>query len=173
MIDLRMIKLMVENMILRALMPIRNRVYTMITRAVIESVKDDKNMQLVKVNLFAKDGHDDIERFQNFGFSGHPPSGAECVAIAVGGNRDHLIIIAADDRRVRVKDLPEGGAAIYSASPGDTEPKQVIKVLPDGSIELGKAATESLVKGTGLRQIQSQIECPCRRRIYPAGQTDD
>lgn len=151
MIDMQMLRTIIENIVRRMLTPLRNRVYTLITRAVIESVKDDKKLQLVKVNLLAGESRDDVERLQNFGFTGHPHSGAECVAVAVGGNRDHLIVIVADDRRVRVKDLPQGGAAIYSAVEGDTEAKQIMKVLPDGTIELGKAATESVIKGTAFK----------------------
>ena len=108
--SLAMIKNLVDSMV----RPLRNRVYTMITRAVLETAKDDKGIQLVKVNLLAGESRDDIERFQNFGFSSNPPAKSECVAVAIGGNRDHLIIIVADDRATRIKDLATGESVQYN-----------------------------------------------------------
>jgi len=90
----------ISDAVQRMIMPLRNRVYTMITRAVIETVKDSETMQLVKVNLLAGETRSDVERMQNFGFSSVPLEGTECVAVAIGGNRDHLIVIASDDRRI-------------------------------------------------------------------------
>ena len=116
---------MVENLI----KPLRNRVYTMITRAIIESVKDGDGMQLVKVSLLAGENRDDAERFQNFGFSSVPPDGSECVAVSIGGNRDHLIIIVADDRNSRITGLAKGESVFYN-SKGD---KLVLKA--SGNLE--------------------------------------
>lgn len=109
--------------------PLRNRIYTMITRAVIETVNDTGEMQLVKVNLLAGETRSDVERFQNFGFTSVPPNGAECVAIAVGGNRDHLIVIAADDRASRIVGLLKGESVQYNAN-GDK-----IHLKADGTLE--------------------------------------
>lgn len=112
------------------LKPIRNRVYTMITRAVIETANDAGGMQLLKLALLAGENDDDVERFQNFGFTSVPPDGSEALALAVGGNREHLIVIAADDRRVRIKGLEKGESAFYN----DKGDKIVIKA--NGDIEL-------------------------------------
>lgn len=103
-----------KNMVNQMLAPLRNRVYGIVTRAVIEAAKDTNNMQLVKLALLAGENRDDVERFQNFGFSSVPPDGSEALALAVGGNRDHLIVVAADDRRVRVKGLAKGEAVIFT-----------------------------------------------------------
>jgi len=105
----------IADVVSRKLMPLRNRVYTMITRAVLETVNDSEKMQLVKVSLLAGETRSDVERFQNFGFTSFPPDGAECVAVAVGGNRDHLIIVVADDRATRLKDLAKGESAQYNS----------------------------------------------------------
>lgn len=103
-----------RNFVSQMIAPLRNRVYTMITRAIIEVVKDTDGMQVVKLNLLAGETRSDVERFQNFGFSSNPPVGAECVALAVGGNRDHLIVIVADDRKTRVKNLAKGESVVYT-----------------------------------------------------------
>ncbi len=104
----------VKELVNQMLMPLRNRVYTMMSRAVVEMVKDSDGMQLVKLNILAGESRDDIERFQNFGFSSHPPSGSECVAITMGGNRDHLIVVVADDRASRITGLAEGESVQYN-----------------------------------------------------------
>lgn len=103
-----------KEAITNCIRPLKNRVYTMITRAVIESVKDSDGMQVVKVNLLAGETRSDVERFQNFGFTSNPPKSSEAVALAMGGDRDHLIVIVADDRKTRVKNLEEGESAFYN-----------------------------------------------------------
>lgn len=128
MMDIRELKNMISNMV----KPLRNRVYTMITRAIIETVKDDDGMQIVKLNLLAGESRDDVERFQNFGFSSNPPVDSECVVIAPGGNRDHLIVIVADDRKTRIKDLAKGESVFYNAA-GD---KLILKANGDLDGEL-------------------------------------
>jgi phage baseplate assembly protein V len=116
-----------KNLVSAAVKPIRNRVYTMITRAVLESTKDSEGMQLVKLNLLAGETREDVEHFQNFGFSSHAPKKSEAVALAMGGNRDHLIVIVADDRNTRVKDLAEGESVFYNIN-GD---KLILKANGD------------------------------------------
>lgn len=113
-----------QQMFSEMIKPLRNRVYSMIKRAVLESVKDDGGMQLVKLNLLAGETRSDIERFQNFGFTSHPPDSAECIALSVGGNNDHLVVIVANDRASRILDLAKGESAFYNVN-GD---KLVLKL---------------------------------------------
>ena len=114
-----------QDMINRMLRPIRNRVYTMITRAVIESVKDGDGMQLVKISLLAGEARSDVEHFQEYGFTSNPPDSSECDGGFrvgglghVGGNRDHLIVLAVGDRLTRLKGLEKGEAAMYNGVSG-------------------------------------------------------
>ena len=129
------------------LRPIRQRILGIVALGNIESVKDDSGVQLAKISVLKDETREDVERFQNVGFTSHPVPGAEAIVIAAGGNRDHSIIIATDDRNFRVRDLPEGGAAMYSSVDGETEAKQILKVLPDGTIELGKGVLEKIING--------------------------
>lgn len=55
-----------------------------------------------------------VERFQNYGFTAKPHAGAEGVVVFVGGNRDHGLCIAVDDRRYRLTGLEDGEVAIYT-----------------------------------------------------------
>lgn len=112
MINARALKDFVNSMI----RPLRNRVYTMITRGIIETANDSGSMQFVKVTLLAGETREDIERIQNFGFSSNPPTSSECVAVAIGGNRDHLIILGDNDRASRIKNLLKGESVQYNSN---------------------------------------------------------
>ena len=119
-----------RNMLTQILKPLRNRVYTMISRAIIETVNDANGMQVVKASLLAGETRTDVERFQNFGFSSNPPADSECIALAIGGDREHLVIIAAESRNVRVKDLANGESVVY------TDDGTIIHLKKGGEIEI-------------------------------------
>ena len=98
----------------RMLAPTLRRVALMVSRAVVELVDDTKRMQTLQASALADEVHDGVERFQNYGFTACPHPGAEGIAVSVGGTRDHLVVIAVDDRRYRLKALAEGEVAIYT-----------------------------------------------------------
>lgn len=79
----------------------KRRVANMLVRGVIDLVNDAGGIQLVQASFMADETHDQVERFQDYGISSNPPSGSECVAICLGGNRDHAIILAVEDRASR------------------------------------------------------------------------
>lgn len=97
----------------RMLAPLRRRVRLMVARSVVSLVTDGGGIQLVQVKLLAGEVRDGVERFQNYGFTSVPHPGAEGVMVCVGGDRDHGLVIAMDDRRYRLKGLAEGEVAIY------------------------------------------------------------
>ncbi|MFG6462254.1 phage baseplate assembly protein V [Roseateles sp. DXS20W] len=98
----------------RMLRPLAQRVQLMIGRAVLQLVDDGTKMQSLQVALLADELRGDVERFQNYGFTSHPMPGAEGVAVSVAGSRDHVIVVAVDDRRYRLTGLAEGEVAIYT-----------------------------------------------------------
>jgi phage baseplate assembly protein V len=95
--------------------PIKTRVLLMISRAIVRIVMDDKKMQQVQITVLQDEVLDNVERFQNFGFTSNPLTGAEAVLACVGGDRSHPIVIVVDDRRHRKLNLQPGEAAIYNA----------------------------------------------------------
>ncbi len=97
----------------KMLAPLQRRVALMVTRAVITMVDDTLKMQGVQVNLLADVTRDGVERFQNYGFTSNPHPGAEGIMVSIGGNQDHGIVIAVDDRRYRLTGLVEGEVALY------------------------------------------------------------
>jgi phage baseplate assembly protein V len=98
----------------RLLRPLAQRVQLMVGRAVLRLVNDATTMQSVQVSLLADELRDDVERFQNYGFTSVPFAGAEAVAVCVAGSRDHVVVVAVDDRRYRLKGLANGEVAIYT-----------------------------------------------------------
>ncbi len=92
--------------------PLARRVNLMVARGVLSLVNDAAKMQGVQVKLLSGEVRD-MERFQNYGFTSQPHAGAEVAAVFVGGNRDHGLVLAVDDRRYRVKALAAGEVALF------------------------------------------------------------
>jgi phage baseplate assembly protein V len=119
--------------------PIKSKIALAFARAVVKLIKDDKKIQRMQVELLKDEIRDDIERFQDYGFTSHPESGAEAVVGFMGGDRSHGIILKVDDRRYRLTGLAAGEVAMYHRSGS----KIVMKA--DGTIE----ATGSTFKVNG------------------------
>ena len=87
----------------------------MVGRAVLTVINEATKIQSVQIHALAGEILDNVERFQNYGFSGHPHPGAEAVLVSLGGMRQHPIVVAIDDRRYRPTDLAEGEVVIYTS----------------------------------------------------------
>jgi len=83
-------------------------------RGVVSKVNDDEDLQEIQVHLLAGELRDGLERFQNYGFSSYPHVGSEAATVFIGGNRDHGLVLAVDDRRYRFKVNEEGEIALYT-----------------------------------------------------------
>jgi phage baseplate assembly protein V len=112
--------------------PLKRRVRLMVMRGLVELVKEDTKMQAIQFSGHTDFLRDDAERFQQYGFSSHPLVGAEAIAVMVGGNTDHPVVIVVDDRRHRPKTLEEGEACMYTNEAGVR-----ILIKPNGDIEIG------------------------------------
>jgi len=98
----------------RLIAPYMRMVRMTVARGVINLVNDGLQIQELQVTLLADEVRAGVERFQEYGFTSHPIPGAEQVTVSVGGNRDHGIVIAVEDRRYRLKNLAQGEVAIYT-----------------------------------------------------------
>lgn len=92
---------------------LRKRVQLMVRRAVISLVNDNLKLQGLQLQILAGNVADEVENFQQVGFTSVPEDGAEAIVLAVGGNRGHLAVIATGDRRYRKKDMAGGEAAMH------------------------------------------------------------
>ena len=127
--------------------PLRRGINLMIGRAVVTLVNDALKCQGVQISLLADEVRD-AERVQDYGFTSHPHPGAQAVAAAVGGNRNHLVVICCDDRRYRIS-LEEGEVAMYD----DLGSKVVLK---RGNIVEVTAATKVRMV-TPLLEVTGEI----------------
>jgi phage gp45-like len=85
----------------------------MVGRVVADLVIDVSGIQTVQASVLAGEIRE-LERMQEYGFTSVPLSqSAEGVAVFVGGNREHGIILALDDRTFRLKPLLPGQVALY------------------------------------------------------------
>jgi len=97
----------------RLLSPIWRRLRLIVSRGVVRRSDDGSRLQVVQLGLLAGETAE-MERFQQYGFTCRPLDGAEAIAVAVGGSRGHLVAVAVDDRRHRMKGLSTGEVALYT-----------------------------------------------------------
>ncbi|EHX1789742.1 phage baseplate assembly protein V, partial [Escherichia coli] len=79
----------------------------------VRMVSDSLERQNLQIQTLADATDDDVERFQNYGFTSVPPEGSEAIVLAVGGRRDGLVAIAVEDKRCRPKGLSPGDVRLY------------------------------------------------------------
>lgn len=116
--------------ITKMLAPLQTRIANLVSRAVVTLVNDKAKVQLLQLGVLADETRDDVERFQEYGFTSVPLLGAEAVVLFVGGRRDHGLVVAADDRRYRLQGLQPGEVAVYNHAGAKVLLKQ------DGTIEV-------------------------------------
>lgn len=126
------------NFFQRAIHPLKTRVQLMIGKCVIMAVDDTGAIQELQIKALAGEAMDRVPRVQEFGFASNPPKDSEAIVVALGGNRENLVVIATDKRQVRFKNLSSGETAIY------TDDGTYIVLKKAGQVEV-KAATKVLV----------------------------
>ncbi len=136
----------------RLLAPVARRLRLLVSRGVVRGVADASRLQTVQLDLLADEARDNVERFQAYGFSGHPLPGAEAIVVAVGGSRDHLVAIAVDDRRYRPTGLQPGEVCVYD----DLGSRITLK--RGGVIEI-VAQTVEILASTKVRVVSPLLEC--------------
>lgn len=102
------------------------------------------------------------ELFQHYGFTSAPLAGAEYIAIPVGGNSKHTVVVASEDGRYRVT-LKDGEVALYSDEGDYVHLKRgrVVEVVTETL--LVKAGTKvrfetPLIEATGEVQAEGNIQ---------------
>ena len=135
---------------------LRRRVMLMIGRAVLTVVNDATPLQTVQVEGLPGEIIDGAERFQIYGLTSHPLKGADALVLAVGGVRQHPVILI-DDRRHRVKELEEGEVCIYTHEDEDGNPHRIL--LKEGrEIELRCGDSSIVMTPTRIRLTADRID---------------
>lgn len=125
----------------RLLNPLRRRIALVASRCVITLVNDALKAKGAQVKLLAGETRDNVELFQQYGFSSNPLAGAEGVALSIGGDRGHLIVVATEDRRYRPTSGEPGEVTIYDHQGGS------IRLLANGDIEISPASGKAIIYG--------------------------
>lgn len=102
------------EMLERYVRPLTRMIRGTVARAVIKAISDDRSLQRLQVQLLADELHSQVARVQEYGFTSVPLPGAEGIFLAVGGAREHGVIIATDDTRYRPKGLAPGEVCLYT-----------------------------------------------------------
>lgn len=93
--------------------PLAGAMKAMLGRAVINLVQEATKVRTLQLDLQADEVADDVEQFQEYGFTSRPFPDCEAIVICPGGTRSHMVVIATEDRRYRLTTLEEGEVAIY------------------------------------------------------------
>ncbi|MEX5343023.1 phage baseplate assembly protein V [Pseudomonas sp. I2] len=102
------------------------------------------------------------ELAQHYGFTSAPLAGADFIALPIGGNSKHVVVIATEDARYRLK-VKDGEVALYSDEGDHIHLKRgrVIEVVTDTF--LVKAGTKvrfetPMIEATGEVQADGNIQ---------------
>lgn len=148
----------------RAMKPLKDRVFLMAGKALIAAVNDANGIQETQIKVLKGESMERVPRIQNFGFSSNPPAGSEAIVLALGGNRENLIVIACENREVRVKQLESGESVVYTddgsyillKKGGEIEVKAATKVTLDVPLSVLKGDVE--IEGTLLVKDDATFE---------------
>lgn len=142
----------------RLIAPLRHKIATLILKGVLETLKEDTDLQVAQVFVDGEP-YDGLERIQQYGFTSVPEEGAETVILSVNGNKNQSFIIAIDDHRYRLKGLAEGSVALYTNS------TNFVLLKPDGKIEIHGNNIE-LGAATFKKLITEDILAPMAAHIH-------
>lgn len=112
---------------LRKLMePLQRRIMLMVGRCVLNAVYDSAPTQLCQASMLTDEVRDKMERMTEYGYTSRPHPGAHGLAVFVGGERGHGIVIATGDTRYRLVALEYGEVALYD------DLDQIVKLKRNG-----------------------------------------
>ena len=147
----------------RLLTPLKRRLQLLVDRAVLRIVTDSSERQQLQIQTQIGDTNSDVDRWQNYGHTSVPPLGAEAITLSVGGSRSNLVVICAEDKSVRLKDLDVGDSALYHLEGHFfklTKDKRGQLVADEITIKVKRAnisATEEVVINTPSTRFEGDV----------------
>lgn len=94
--------------------PLRRRVATLISRAVLSAVNSAPGCQTLQVTILADEPQTDVEHIEPYGFTSNPPAGAEGIILNVAGQRGACVGLNFGNRGFRVLGLKSGEVCIFT-----------------------------------------------------------
>lgn len=129
----------------------------MIARGTVALATASSMLQTLQMRLTAGEVKDDLEHFEPYGFTSNPKPGAEGVALFLGGDRSHGVVVCVSDRRFRLKELKPGEVAIYTDE-GDTFVFKRGRIVELDTMTLKVKAGNSVEFDTPLIKTTGRIE---------------
>ncbi len=85
-----------------------------INRGTVNAVNDEPGIQELQCTALQDEVLDEVEHFQGYGFTAHPPTGSEVCLATVGDDRAHMIALAVNSRADRCAGLAVGEVCMHS-----------------------------------------------------------
>lgn len=120
----------------------------MIRRVTLSSVDDSGKQQKMTVKGLKGETLKDVVRVQPFGFSSHPPEGAEGILVALGGRSDRAMLIGIEHPDHRPKAKKAGSSIQYDANGNSV-------LLDDTALTITGATKAKVVVGGNSIEITS------------------
>lgn len=92
----------------------KNQLINFLTRCRLSWLNSQAPTALVQAELSAGEVKDNLEYIEPYGFTSAPLSGAKGLALFLGGDRSHGVIINLSDQRYRPQDAKPGEVIIYT-----------------------------------------------------------
>lgn len=136
--------------------PLQRRILLMLARGVVQSVSAG-GLQKIQMTGLADEVLDGLEHLEPYGFTSKPKAGAEALALFMGGNRDHGVVVMIADRRTRPQGLAAGDVALWTGSGGQVKledaTKDLIAVI--GKLKITNSSSKELI--TVLERLANAI----------------
>ncbi len=142
---------MTPSMLNRLLSPLARRLRLMVGRALVSAISDGGKVQAVQVKLLDGEVRDGVEVLMQYGHASHPPGQPEGLYFAVGGDRDHGVMICLADRQFRLRNLESGESALYD------DLGQVVHLTREGIIVRG-AGMPVTIRDTPKVRMECSLE---------------
>lgn len=144
----------VKRYVDKLIAPIRRRVIGMVSRAFVTGINDTLKRQNMQIVVHSGEWMDNIERFQNYGFTSNPPETSEAIPVAVAGNLADMVILAVEDKNLRPTDGDRFDVSVYHAEGHKirlTNDGKIIVTATDVIFEAASSLTiispETLIQG--------------------------
>ena len=138
--------------------PLERRLRNLAVRGVVKLVNDALKGQVLQVSVREGETRDQVERFQEYGFTSHPAAGAEAVLLRL--TPGHAICIATEDRRYRLVNLAPGEVALYDDQGQKVHLKAggIVEVKALTKIRLDAPTVEATGKVTAGGNVEAGAE---------------
>lgn len=149
------------------------RARNVVARGLLKTLNDGSGLQTNSLWILKNEFKRDVERFQQYGFTGRPFEGAEAVILFPNGSRDHALVLAVDDRRYRMQLGADGEVALYDDQGQHVHIKRSGIVVDGKNIHLKSSGTirieGSQVEISGSNYLQTEVQGYGERQTHSGG----